>query len=105
MDLNNEQIVKILKAYEQKRDREKQYYQEVKKNDEEFIKKNRERAKLHYAENKDKRKEKYEKNKDLNRIKSLYRYYKRNNKEEDFKEKHPDKYEILLNSSQKTFIE
>jgi len=103
--MDNEKIVKILKAYEQKRDREKQYYQEVKKHDEEFIKKNRERAKMHYEVNKDKRKEKYDKNKELNQIKSLYRYYKKKDKIEDFKDKHPEKYTTLLNSTQKTFIE
>tara|TARA_R100000655_G_scaffold26692_1_gene54833 strand:+ start:1936 stop:2244 length:309 start_codon:yes stop_codon:yes gene_type:complete len=99
MDIQNERIIKIIKSYEQKREREKQYYQEVKKNDPEFIKKNRERARNHYAENKDKRKEKYENNKELNRIKSLYRYYKKKDKEEEFKEKHADKYTILLNST------
>jgi len=99
MDMNNEQIIKILKAYEQKREREKQYYQEVKKNDEEFIKKNRERAKNHYEKNKDLRKEKYAKNKELNQIKSLYRYYEKKDKIEDFKEKHPEKYTTLLAST------
>ena len=97
--MNNKQIIKILKAYEQKRDREKQYYQEVKKDNEEFIKKNRERAKNHYNQNKDLRKEKYNKNKELNQIKSLYRYYEKREKVDLFKEKHPEKYTTLLAST------
>ena len=94
MSFNEEQIQKIVDQYKKQREREKIYYQEKKKNDEEFIKKNRERAKNHYEINKEKKKEKYEQNKDFRRVKALYYYYKKNDKLDEFR-KMEDKVSIL----------
>jgi hypothetical protein len=97
MDLTADQIARILTNYKNKRERENKYYHEVTKNKEEFKIKNRERAKAHYQNGyKDKKKENYNANKDLLKTKSLFNYYKRKDKIESFKEKHEDKYKMLV---------
>ena len=80
-----------LKAFKNK------YYHEVTKNKEEFKIKNRERAKSHYQNGyKEKKRENYTNNRDVIKNKSLYNYYKRNDKIEVFKEKHEEKYKMLV---------
>jgi len=102
MDLTAEQIARVLTNYKNKRIRENKYYHEVTKNKEEFKIKNRERAKLHYDNGyKEKKKEKYSNNKEFLKNKSLYNYYKKNDKLDIFKDKHKDKYDML---SDKGFI-
>ena len=97
MDLSPEQIDKILANYKKKRERENKYYHEVSKDNEEYKIKNRERAKAHYHKSgKDMKKEKYESNKEILQIKSLFNYYKKTDKLDVFKEKHQDKYNILI---------
>ena len=97
MDLTEAQIAKILDDYKKKRERENKYYHEVTKNKEEFKIKNRERAKAHYQNGyKEKKKENYSNNKDILKTKSLYNYYKRKEKIEVFKEKHEEKYKMLV---------
>jgi hypothetical protein len=97
MDLSPEQIDKILANYKKKRERENKYYHDVSKNNEEYKFKNRERAKAHYDKaGKDMKKEKYESNKQILQIKSLFNYYKKNDKIDVFKEKHEEKYNILV---------
>ena len=97
MDLSPEQIDKILANYKKKRERENKYYHEVSKDNEEYKLKNRERAKSHYHNGgKDMKKERYESNKDMLQIKSLYNYYRKIDKTDVFKNKHPDKYNILV---------
>tara|TARA_R100000805_G_C3586927_1_gene89507 strand:- start:192 stop:503 length:312 start_codon:yes stop_codon:yes gene_type:complete len=97
MDLSEEQIAKILNNYKNKRERENKYYHNVTKNKEDFKIKNRERAKAHYHNGyKQTKKENYNNNKELLKTKSLFNYYKRNNKIEAFKEKHENKYKMLL---------
>tara|TARA_R110002012_G_scaffold11086_1_gene49771 strand:+ start:7770 stop:8099 length:330 start_codon:yes stop_codon:yes gene_type:complete len=99
-DLNEEQIQKILTTYKNKRIRENKYYHEVSKNCVEFCEKNRQRAKAHYDKTgKDKKKEKYESNKDLLKAKSLYNYYKKNNKIDKFIENKPNEYQLLVDSN------
>lgn len=96
MDLTAEQIARVLTNYKNKRIRENKYYHEVTKNKEEFKIKNRERAKAHYHNGyKDKKREKYSNNKDVLQMRSLYNYYKRNDKIDIFKEKHEDKFKML----------
>jgi hypothetical protein len=97
MELTAEEISHIIENYKKKRDREKTYYHNVKKIDEEFIKKNRERATKHYAENKDKKLEKYQQNKEFLSARQLFYYYRKNKSVEDFQSKHPDKYTMLKN--------
>ena len=97
MEYSSAQIEQILKSYKMKREREIKYYHEVKKFDEEYINKNRERAKKHYQNGyKEKKKEYYENNKDIMKAKSSYNYYKKIDKIDVFKEKHPDKYKLLV---------
>jgi hypothetical protein len=97
MDLTAEQIARILTNYKNKRERENKYYHEVTKNKEEFKIKNRQRAKDHYHNGyKDKKRENYSNNKELLKNKSLFNYYKRKDKIDAFKEKHEDKYKMLV---------
>jgi hypothetical protein len=97
MDLDEKQIQNILTNYKNKRQRENKYYHEVSKHKEEFKIKNRQRAKLHYENGyKEKKKINYENNKEFLKNRSLYNYYKRNDKLEVFKEKHKDKYDMLV---------
>ncbi len=71
-------------------------------NKEEFKLKNRERSKKHYNEGyKEKRKQNYNDNKDFIKNKSLFNYYKKKNNIDVFKEKHKDKYDLLI---EKNFI-
>tara|TARA_Y100001936_G_C15850367_1_gene546882 strand:+ start:476 stop:787 length:312 start_codon:yes stop_codon:yes gene_type:complete len=93
---NEDQIKQILNQYAKKRNREKNYYHDVNKNNEEFQKKNRERAKKHYETNKEKKKESYETNKEFLRARQLYYYYKKIDNLEKMKEKYPEKCEILV---------
>jgi|TARA_Y100000592_G_C5474625_1_gene321545 hypothetical protein len=100
MDLDEKQIQNILTNYKNKRIRENKYYHEVSKHKEEFKIKNRQRAKLHYENGyKEKKKINYENNKEFLKNKSLYNYYKRNDKIEVFKEKHKDKYDMLVDKN------
>jgi hypothetical protein len=97
MDLTAEQIARVLTNYKNKRIRETNYYHNVTKNKDEFKLKNRQRAKDHYANGyKEKKKQNYETNKELQQTKSLYNYYKKNDKIDKFKEKHGGKYQMLL---------
>ena len=97
MDLTADQIARILINYKNKRERENKYYHDVLKNSEEYKIKNRERAKEHYNNGyKEKKKQNYEANKEFIKYKSLYNYYKRNDKIDIFKDKHIDKYNFLI---------
>ena len=89
---SEEQINKILTNYKNKRDRENKYYHDVTKNSEDFKIKNRERAKAHY----------HNKGKDMKKVLILdfiIRGIKKKDNIEGFKEKHFDKYQLLLNST------
>ena len=89
-----ERIKKVLEQYERKRKKEKDRYQLI-KDTEDFKNKNRERARNHYGLNKENKKEKYENDKDFLSARSQYYYYRRNDKLEIFKEKYPNKVELL----------
>lgn len=93
-DLTEEQIENILTRYKQQKEKDKAKYEKI-KDTEEFKTKNREKAKSWYENNKEKRAQKYIDNKDLMSAKNTYYYYKKTNQLEKFKEKHPQKYDIL----------
>jgi len=95
LDFSEEQINKILIQYKNKKKREKERYDEL-KDTEDFKVYNRNKSKNHYLNNKDKYKEKYEKKKELNKAKNSYYYYMKHHNLEKFKEKHPDRYDLLL---------
>jgi len=93
----DDEIKKIIKLYEKNRQRDKLKYQR-KKDDPKFIEQNRQRAKNHYHDKyKDVKKDNYEKNKEFMKSRSLFYYYRRNDKVDLFKSKYPDKVKMLLN--------
>jgi len=93
-NLTDERIKKIIEQYEKKRNREKERYQLI-KDTEEFINQNRERARNHYQNNKDMKKEKYNNDKEFLNCKASFYYYRKINKLDLFKEKHPEKVKVL----------
>ncbi len=92
---DNETIIKIVNQYKRKREMEKLRYDTKLKIDPEYKKKCCERSRAHYQKNKEKRREKYLKDKDFNTAKQLLSYYTKNNNLETFKDKHPDKLELV----------
>ena len=95
MEYSDDQIAHILNVYKTQRERDKINYEKKKLNPL-FIQKNRDRAKKHYYENKEKRANNYEQNKDLQRAKCSYHYYKKKDNIDKFKEKYPERYEMLV---------
>lgn len=93
--LTDSEIKKIINQYKRKRDREKENYHNKLKCDDEWCKRNQERALNYYHENKDKKKDNYIKDKDFINSRSMFNYYKRNNRIKDFKVKYPDKCDLL----------
>mgnify|MGYP003143422437 CR=1 FL=1 len=97
MELSQEQIDIIINSYKNKKIREKEYYNKVQKNDENFILKNRERAKNHYENNKEEKRILYQNNKDFLSSRQLFYYYKKKDNLKTFETKHPLKYQIMVN--------
>ena len=97
MELNQEQIDIIINSYKNKKIREKEYYNKVQKNDENFILKNRERAKNHYENNKEEKRILYQNNKEFLSSRQLFYYYKKKDNIKTFETKHPLKYQIMVN--------
>ncbi len=95
MEMTNDEIKKIINQYNRKRDREKENYHNKLKCDDEWCKRNKERALSYYHENKEKKKEKYKKDKEFINSRSMLNYYKRMGRIKDFKDKYPDKCELL----------
>ena len=89
-----ERIKKVLEQYERKRLKEKDRYQLI-KDTEDFKVKNRERARNYFGKNQQNKKDKYENDKDFLSARSQYYYYKRNDRLDTFKEKYPEKVEVL----------
>lgn len=91
---SEEQIHRVLKAYENKRQREKEHYNR-KKDTEEFKKKNRANANQWYYKNKEIKKNIYQNNKDLVLAKASYNYYFKLDRVAEFEVKFPQKYKLL----------
>ena len=96
--ITDEYIQKLVNDHKKKLQYHRDRYNNIRKHDETFMKKNRDRAKVHYDNNKEKKKEYYESNKALMNAKASYKYYLKNDKVDKFKEKYNDRYELLLNS-------
>ena len=94
MEYNDDQIKHILNVYKTQREKDKEIYLK-RKQDPEFMEKNRERSRKDYEKNKDNRRCNYQENKELQRSKCSYHYYLKNNNIEKFKEKFPDRFEML----------
>ena len=92
--MTDTQISKVMEQYKKKQALDKARYERLKK-DQEFVEKNRQRARDHYALNKDKKKERYDNDKFFMNAKSSYYYYRRQDKLELFKEKWPERTEVL----------
>ncbi len=94
---DNDKITKIIDSYKKRRERDRAKYLRN-KDDPNFVQQNRARAKAHYdAHYKETKKINYQNNKEFNQVKSLYYYYKRTNKIDQFMKKYPQKIEILTN--------
>jgi len=93
-DMSDIEIQKIVSLYKNQRNKDKERYSKI-KDSEEFKMKNRARAKAHYEKTREIRQQKYINERDTRLAKNSYYYYKRSNNLEVFKEKHPEKYELL----------
>ena len=98
MDLTEEEIAKIVKHYKARRKYDTERYHNVNKKNPEFVAKNRQRAKDHYKKYGQKKKDAYAQNKVLLSARSSYRYYKRTDRIELFKTRHPEKYQLLVDN-------
>jgi len=92
----DEQLNKLIESHRRILDNRKKYYQKV-KDKEDFKVQNRARSNEWYKndDNKNKVKQRYEENKPYLRAKSSYLYYKKSNREEYFKEKFPERWELV----------
>ena len=94
--MNENNINDVLLKYKNKRNREKKYYDEVLKNNDNFKNKNKLNSATWYSNNKDKKKEYYLNNKDDIKLKSQFNYYKKNDKLDILKTKYPQKYDLMI---------
>ena len=94
--LHENNINDVLLKYKNKRNREKKYYNEVLKNNDNFKIKNKQNSAIWYENNKDKKKEYYLNNKEDIKLKNQFYYYKKNDKLEILKTKYPERYKLLL---------
>lgn len=95
--LDEELINKALEQYKKNLVKYKETYAR-RKLDKNFMELNRTRARNYYINNPEKKKEYYTNNKEKQKSRSLYNYYKKKDKVDTFKSKHPDKYNLLFNS-------
>ena len=91
---SDEDIRKIIDLYKKSRTRDKIRY-DKRKTDPTYMEQNRQRSKAHYIKFKDVKKNQYENNKDFRRHRSLFNYYRLNNRVGDFISKYPDRVEFL----------
>ena len=93
---SEEQINKYIESHKKIIESRKKYYQKIKDTDD-FKMKNRARANEWYKndDNKNKAKQKYEDNKEYLRAKSSYLYYKKTDRLDLFKEKCPEKWDLI----------
>ena len=96
MEMSDEKIKNMVDRYMSNLEKKKELYHSVHKHDEEFMQRNRERANKHFQMNKDKKKQYYQDNIESKKLNNLYYYYKKKDKMDLFKSKHPDKYDKLV---------
>ena len=94
LELENEQIKKIVENYKKKIEYDYDRYHTKIKNDPELMEKRRELARQHYQNNKDKKKEYYKKNKEKLRLHGLARYYK--DDLDKLKQRYPLEYDLIV---------
>jgi len=93
--MNEEEIIKVLQYYKEKREYDRNRYHNYLKHDPEWVLKQQKFNRESYHKNRDKRLEYNHRNKDTINTKNLYRWYHKNNRQEEFKLKFPDKYKLL----------
>ncbi len=94
--MNNEEIQRILQQYKEKKARDRAYYHNHIKVDEERVKKRREASRKYVESNPIKQIEYRQKNRERINLRNLVNYYKRNNRLEEFKVNKPDKYKRAI---------
>ena len=98
-ELSETQILEILKKYKATREKERHNYHSVLKHSEDFKKKNRARSARWYAKNKEAEHENYQENKDFILAKQSYKYYLKQDKLDAFKERHLERYNLLISKN------
>ena len=93
-EYSESELNKMIISYKKMRAREQRKYLK-KKESPEFIVQNRARAKSHYEAHKEIKAKNYQENKELYKFKSLYNYYKINDKLNKFIEKYPERVQYL----------
>jgi mannitol-1-phosphate/altronate dehydrogenase len=94
--MNEQQIQKILDDYKRKRQRERDHYHNVKKHDPVFVEKNRLLAKQYYEKNNQRYRNNYLQDRDFKLAKSSYSYHKKNNTVDKYKNKYPERFDLLV---------
>jgi len=93
---SNEKILKIIDLYKKGRVRDKAKY-DKKKNNPDYIEANKLRSKAHYLKVKEAKQLEYANDKDFRKHRSLYNYYRLNDRVEEFISKYPERVEFLAN--------
>tara|TARA_R110000824_G_scaffold393817_1_gene593204 strand:+ start:56 stop:370 length:315 start_codon:yes stop_codon:yes gene_type:complete len=87
-------IQKIISSYKKQRERDRIKYINRKDNDV-FIEQNKARSKAHYEANKPTKSKLYQDNKEFLKCRSLFNYYRFNNRIDEFRSKYPTKVSLL----------
>lgn len=95
-DYTEEYIQKLIITHQKKLANDRHTYLTKYKNDKVFQEKNRAAANDYYRRNKEKIGDRMEKNKEKNSALNSYRYYKKTDRIDLFKNKHPEKYDYLV---------
>ena len=93
LELDNEEIQKVLKAYKKRLDYERERYHTFIKHDKKAMEKRRKVAREHYWRNLDKKKAYYERNKEQLRMQRLAKDYR--DRLDELEEKYPIEYSII----------
>jgi hypothetical protein len=92
-EFTDEQIQKLIKNYERRKDYQRNYYRSKYQNDPEHRELKKQKSSEYYNTHKKVKKENFEKQGDYNRAKKRYNYALKNNSINKFKLKYPEDYE------------
>lgn len=90
-----EEVDHIVDKHKNQKTRDRKRYHETCKHDPVWVAKNRERSRIHYLKNKEKKKAEYDTDQPVKKAKVLLRYYMKQNRLEEFKTKHPQKWTLI----------
>ena len=91
---DNEKIHKIIDLYKKSRARDKLKY-DKRKSDPVYVEQNRQRSRAYYIKNKESKQNEYAQNQDFRKHRSLFNYYKYNDRLDEFMDKYPDRVTFL----------